>query len=69
MKEVENHKLKKILEKIYIHEMDKKVISFDDTKIEKCKFHKNKSLILINNIDINKIVVSNKVSSGKNSFK
>ena len=42
--------------------MDKKIITFDDTEIQKYKFHKNKSLILINIIDINKIVVSNKVS-------
>ena len=42
--------------------MDKKIITFDDTEIQKCKFHQNKSLILINVIDINKIVVSNKVS-------
>ena len=47
--------------------MDKKKIG--DTEIEKHKFHQYKSLISINNIDINKIVVSNKVSSGKNGFK
>ena len=42
--------------------MDKKFIKFDDTKIEKYKFHQHQYLILIHNKDINKIVVSNKVS-------
>ena len=38
-------------------------------KLKKYKFHQHKSLISINNIDINKIVVSNKVSFGKKDFK
>ena len=37
-----------------------KIIKFDDTEIEEYKFHQYKSPILINNIDITKIVVSNK---------
>ena len=49
--------------------MDKNIIKFDDTKIEMYKFHQQKSLIFIDNIDINKIVVSNKVSFGKNGFR
>ena len=49
--------------------MDKKVIKFGDTEIEKHEFHQHKSPILRNNIDINKIVVSNKVSFGKKGFK
>ena len=49
--------------------MDKKIIKFDETEIEKYKLHKNKNPILINNIDINKIAVSNNVSFGKNDFK
>ena len=44
--------------------MDKKVIKFGDTEIEKHEFHQRKSPILINNIDIVKIVASNKVSFG-----
>ena len=39
-----------------------KNIKFDDTEIEKSKFHQNKSSILIDNTDIYKIVVSNKIS-------
>ena len=53
--------------------MDKKMIKFDDTEIEKKKnkFHLHKRPISRNNIDINKIVVSNgkKVSFGKKNLK
>ena len=48
--------------------MDKNVIKFGDTEIEKHKFHQRKSPISINNIDINKIVVSDKVSLEKKRF-
>ena len=49
--------------------MDKKSIKFGNTETEKHKFHQLKSSVLINNIDNNKIVVSNKVSFTKKSFK
>ena len=49
--------------------MDKKIIKFDDIEIEKYKFHQYKSPILIDNIDVNKIVVFNKISFGKKYFK
>ena len=49
--------------------MDKRIIKIDDTEIEKYKFHQYQSPISINNVDINKIVVSNKVSFNKNDFK
>ena len=54
--------------KTYI-KLDKKVIKFDDIEIEKYKFHQNKSPISIDNININKNVVSNEVSFGKKDFK
>ena len=38
--------------------MDKKIIKFGDIDIENQKFHQHKSPISIDNIDINKIVVS-----------
>ena len=38
-------------------------------KKKKKKFHQHKSLILINNLDINKIVASNKVPFGTQDFK
>ena len=46
-----------------------KVIKFGDIEIQKQKFHQDKEAISIKNIDINKIVVSNKVSFGKKGFK
>ena len=49
--------------------MDKRIIKFADTKIEGYKFHQNKSPILINDRDINRIVVSNKFIIGKQDFK
>ena len=49
--------------------MDKKIIKFGYTEIEKQKFLQHKSLISINNVHINKIVVSNKVSFRKKGFK
>ena len=44
--------------------MDKENIKFDGTEIKKYKFHQNKSLISINNIDINKIVVCDQFPFG-----
>ena len=54
--------------KAYI-KIEKTIIKFGDTKIKKQKFHQDKTPISIKNIDINKIVVSNKVSFGKKDFK
>ena len=48
--------------------MDKKIFTFDDTEIEKYKFHQYKSPFLIDNIYVNKIVVSNKISFCKKDF-
>ena len=45
------------------------IIKSGDTEIQKQKFHQLKEPILIKNIDINKIVVSNEVSFGKTGFK
>ena len=42
---------------------------FDDTEIEEYKFHQNKNLILINDIDKNKIVVSNNLHFSNQVFK
>ena len=49
--------------------MDKTIIKFGDIEIEKQKFHQHKSPISINNIDINKTAVSNKVCFSKKVFK
>ena len=48
--------------------MDKRIIKFDDTEIRKYKIHQNKRPISINYIDINKIVVSNKLPFSKQDF-
>ena len=50
--------------KAYI-KIEKTVIKFGDIEIEKQKFHQNKIPTSIKNVDINKIVVSNRVSFGK----
>ena len=41
---------------------------FGDIEAEKHKFHQHKSPILIGDVSINKIIVSNKVPFGKKSF-
>ena len=49
--------------------MEKIILKFSDIEIEKQDFHQHKRPISIKNIDINKIVISNKVSTGKMGFK
>ena len=44
-------------------------MAFGDTEIKKHKFHYHKNLIPIYDVDINKIIVSNRVSFGKKGFK
>ena len=45
-------------------------INFDDKKINKGNFYKNRKLFCLNNIDVNKILVSKKESyDTKNSLK
>ena len=44
--------------------MENTITKFGDIEIEKLKFHQHKRPISIKNIDINKIVVSNKVTFG-----
>ena len=49
--------------------MSGKSINFDDKKINKSSFYKNKKLFSLNYTDVNKILVSKKESYGtKNSF-
>ena len=42
-----------------------KVIKFDDIETQKQKFRQHKEPISIKNIDINKLVLSNKIPYGK----
>ena len=48
--------------------MQRKIIKFVDTEIVKYKFHQYNSPISINSRNINKILVSNKVTFGKKVF-
>ena len=69
-KKVEHYKIKKKNIYIYIYaKMDAKIIAFGDTEIEKQKFHNHKNPILIDDVDINKIMTSSEVLSGKKGFK
>ena len=45
--------------------MNKKIIKFHDTEIEEYEFHQYKRPIPISDIDINRIVVSNKLPCSK----
>ena len=51
---------------IYIHffasciRLSRKSINFDNEKIKKCNFHKNKKLFTIYDIDVNRILISKK---------
>ena len=50
--------------------MSRKSINFDDKKISKSNFYKNKKLFNIHDLDVNKILVSKKEAHGtKNSLK
>ena len=49
--------------------IEKETIKFEVVKIQKQKFHQHKGPISITNVDIDKIIVSNKVSFVKNGFK
>ena len=45
--------------------MEKIIIEFEDIEIQKQKFHQHIRPISIKIININKVVISNKISSGK----
>ena len=49
--------------------MDKKIIKLVDIETEEYEIHQYKSPISINDVDINKIVVSNKFHFDKQDFK
>ena len=53
----------------YIKKVPKEVIVFGDTGIEKHKYHFYKNLILIDDVDIDKTLISNKIYFGKKDFK
>ena len=49
--------------------VNKDSLTFDDIEVEKRRFHYSKYPLDINDVDINKIMVFNKVSFGKKGFK
>ena len=49
--------------------MSEKTINFEDKKINKKDFYKNKKQFNIKDIDTNKILISKPVSPGKNNLK
>ena len=70
MKKIKRYEVKKKKKSIKtICKNESKIIKFDDAEIEELKFHQYKSSISIKDIDINKIVASNKFPFGKQDFK
>ena len=49
--------------------MNKENLAFFDFEIEKHRFHCFKYPLYINNVNIDKIMISNRVCLGKNDFK
>ena len=49
--------------------MKKEVLTFSDTEIEPCTFHCSKYPIDRNSVDIDKIMISNRISFGEKCFK
>ena len=69
VKKVEHYNLRKIFFlEIYI-KIEKTIIKFGYIEIQKQKFHQHEGPISIKNVDIDKIVVLNKVPFGIKGFK
>ena len=49
--------------------MDKEIITFENTEVEKHTFHQHKNPIKIYDVNIDRLVVSIKVSFGKKGFR
>ena len=49
--------------------MDKEILTFGNIEIEKNKFYHNKTPIFLKDVDIEKVLVSNKISFGKKNYK
>ena len=62
-------KVKSYYKFITIYKTGKEIIMFGNIEVEKQKFHQSKRPIWINNMDISKIVVPNRVPFGKKDFK
>ena len=62
-------KVKNYNKLITVYKTSKKIVAFGNIEVKKYKFHQYKSLIWINNKDISKIVVPNRVTFVKKDFK
>ena len=49
--------------------MSKEILTFGDTEIEKTKFYRQKTPIFIKDVDIEKVLTSNKISFGEKNYK
>ena len=49
--------------------MGKEILTFGDIEIETKKFYHHQSPILLKNVDIEEVLVSNKISSGEKNYK
>ena len=49
--------------------MGKEILTFGDTEIKKIKFYRHKSPIFLKDVDIEKVLVSNKISFGGKNYK
>ena len=45
--------------------MGKEILTFGDIEIEKNKFYRHKTPIFLKDVDIEKVIVSNKISLGE----
>ena len=45
--------------------MGKEILTFGDVEIKKIKFYRHKSPIFLKDVDIEKVLVSNKISFGE----
>ena len=49
--------------------MGKEILTFGDIVVEKNKFYRNKTPIFLKDVDIEKVLVSNKISVGEKNYK
>ena len=48
--------------------MGKEILTFRDIEIEKNKFYRNKTPIFLKDVDIEKVLISNKISFGEKNY-
>ena len=49
--------------------MGKEILTFGDIEIEKKKFYRHKTPVPLRDVDIEKVLVSNKISFGEENYK